>query len=57
MIKPASYIFSFYKGEYDEEELSIDKDTFRRTLIEPFFISLDIEIETKENNEEDDDND
>lgn len=53
MIKPASYIFNLYKGEYDEEELSIDRDTFRRTLIEPFFISLDIEVEIKGNGEED----
>lgn len=52
MIRPSSYIFTLYKGEYDEEDLSIDKDTFRRTLIEPFFTSLDIEIETKGNNED-----
>jgi len=55
VIRPASYIFNLYKGEYDEEELSIDKDTFRRALIEPFFISLDIEIETKGDDEGEDD--
>lgn len=53
MIRPSSYIFTLYKGEYDEEELSIDKETFRRTLIEPFFTSLDIEIETKGSKDED----
>jgi|GEM_PF-5385006 len=30
MLKPSNYIFTLYKGEYDDEDMSIDKETLHK---------------------------
>lgn len=52
MIKPTSYIFTLYKGGFDDEDMSIDRKSFKRMLIDPFFISLDININPPEGNDD-----